>query len=198
MTIFTTFWVKTRKPRSKDFESLELKLNSFDSRTSIENQPEYVPLIYKVWTSQVKNSVCVQSGWFLFFAWFYHSKNSGSGFWHWEENCKNNLHKIKETRAFWHRVSSCFVLIRTTLKNSRWKKGLRPFFHSNFFMSSSSELNITPRFAKNSRFLDFRFFVDIFRYNRCEDLSVEIPVAGKIVTHVGHRWRRRGTSGYIS
>ena len=96
---------------------------------------------------------------FLFFAWFYHSKKSGSGFWHWAENCKNNLHKKKETRAFWHRVSWCFVLIRTTLKNSRWKKGLRPFFHSNFFMSSFSELNITPHLAKNSRFLDFRFFV---------------------------------------
>ena len=71
---------------------------------------------------------------------------------------KNNLHKKKETRAFWDRVSWCFVLIRMTIKNFRWKRRLRPFLHPNFFMSSSSELNITPRFSKNSRLLYRPFF----------------------------------------
>ena len=42
---------------------------------------------------------------FYFFAWFYHPKNSGSGFWHWSEDCKKNLRKKKETRTFWHRLS---------------------------------------------------------------------------------------------
>ena len=137
MTIFTTFWVKTRKPRSKDFESLELKLNSFDSRSSIENQPEYVPLIYKVWTSQVKNSVCVQSGWFLFFAWFYHSKNSGSRFWHWAENSKEQPAQEKRDQSF---LVSRVVMFRPFTRIF----SCRP--------PQTSDLNITPRFAKT---LDF-------------------------------------------
>ena len=37
---------------------------------------------------------------FLFFAWFYHSKYSGSGFWHWAENCKNNLARKKKPEIF--------------------------------------------------------------------------------------------------
>ena len=44
------------------------------------------------WTSLFFFLPCLR---FLFFAWFYHSKNSGSGFWQWAENCKNNLRKKK-------------------------------------------------------------------------------------------------------
>ena len=42
-------------------------------------------------------------------------------------HCKNNLRKKKESRAFWHRVTSCLILIRTTLKNSRWNSDTRIF-----------------------------------------------------------------------
>ena len=61
--------------------------------------------------------------WFLFLLGFITQKKTvpGSRFWHGEENWKNNLHKKKETRAFWHRLPWCFFLIRTTLKNSPWK-----------------------------------------------------------------------------
>ena len=38
---FTNFKIKTGKPRIKDFENLEFKLNSFDSKTSNSNQPVY-------------------------------------------------------------------------------------------------------------------------------------------------------------
>ena len=84
---------------------------------------------------------------FFFFAWFYHSKNSGPGFWHWAENCKNNLLKKKETRAFRHRVS--IVVFRSDSDDSQkfsMKERASPVFSLEFFMSSSSELNITPRF----------------------------------------------------
>ena len=55
-------------------------------------------------------------------------------------------------------LASHVVMFRSDSDDSQefsLKIGLRPFFHSNFFMSSSSELNITPCFAKNSRFLSF-------------------------------------------
>ena len=40
--------------------------------------------------------------------------------------------QMKKTIAFWLRMSWCFVLTRTSLENSREKKGFARFFHSNF------------------------------------------------------------------
>ena len=55
-----------------------------------------------------------------------------------------------KTRASWPRMSWCFVLIRTSLEHSRWKKGFTRFFISYILDTFSSKLNITPCFAKNS------------------------------------------------